>query len=363
MLKVFFLGLMPLSAMGQAQPDDGNPLRHPLENLSSVSNVMDAVQAIADRPLYEVVLVIDQTPRPEDNGGNIFLAGFLEVEEEGYPATGLIPSDYQQLGVWVQTWPYRREVRLVDGLHYYVQYGYSEAPAVEDRVSMSFSVDSQPSEPIQLNISLDSPYGAIQSQGSGPARDPALAGVSVERRLTVNFDPPLSDLGGSIFLTGFSSVEEATGMPDRESDPVDFNTVTDDLNTAPFEAEVSLVPGLHYFAMYGHGIHPEPEDRMSTGAIFSEGDEALELTIGALTTPLVDEDEDRRIQAYARWSASEVENPDGSQLGASDQMSTPPMQNTREMMEGYVKKWAGVALLGGLFIGGFVGWFLRGRVR
>jgi|GEM_PF-3967545 len=358
MLKVFILGLMPLLANAQTPEGDDTPRAHPTESVASFSSVVEATQSIADRPLYEAVLIVEQTPRPEDNGGNVFLAGFLEMDSNGLPAAGLIPSDYQQLGVWVQTWPYRREVQLVDGLYYYVQYGYSEAPSVEDRVSNYFSVDSQPTEPIQVNISLDSPYGSVQAQDDGPGRDPSLLDVAVDGLLTVNFDPAPSELGGSIFLTGFDNVDATSGMPDRGSDPVDFYTVVTELDSTPFESEVSLVPGLHYFAMYGQGIHPEPENRMSTGSLFSEGDSSLVLTIGQLTTPA--EGGGNGAPPVAQSSASNTP-PETTTNTPSSPQSVPTMME--EMVRDHVKKWAGIALIGGLLIGSFVGWFFRGRRR
>jgi hypothetical protein len=175
--------------------------------------------------------------------------------------------------------------------------------------------------------------------------------------VTINLEPGPSDLGGSIFLTGFESVDETSGMPSRGSDPVDFNIVTEDLRTSQFDDEVSLVPGLHYFAMYGNGVHPEPEDRMSTGVLFSEEDASLTLNIGDLATPSEDDVEEGQPPPVTTVNqASAVPQP--QQPSAP---STPMMFET--MVRSHVKKWAGISLLSGLFLGGFIGWFLRGRIR
>ncbi len=358
MLKVFFLGLLPFVAFGQAPPSDIGDARHPNESLDSFSNILQAAAVVADRPLYEAVLIIDQTPRPEDNGGNVFLAGFLEIDENGYPGTGLVPSDFQQLGVWIQSWPYRREVQLVAGLHYYIQYGYNEMPDIRDRVSTAFSVNSPPTEPIQVDVSIDTPFDSPNGQGPmRVGRDPSLAASSVDGVLTVTFEPPPEELGGSIFLTGFSEVDGVSGMPERGSTPIDFSTATINLDSANFEAEITLIPGLHYFAMYGHGDHPGPEERMSLGALFAEGDTTLTLNIGDLTTPPEGDDGDSRgAPLDTRVESGNTEN------GASmlPQAAAPMIM---EMARSHVKKWASIALLGGIFIGGFIGWFLRGRVR
>lgn len=357
MKKGLFLGLLSFAVFAETPPGGGSVMAAggDIYHFNS-SDMAEAVAAVDDRPLYDVVLMIDQTPRPDDNGGNVFIAGFLGVDSSGFPEAGILPSDYQQLGVWVQAWPYRREVQLVKGLHYFAQYGYSAFPSPRDRVSLSFVVDEEPSGPIEVHIQFNSPFQAPEAVMSTvqPRRSADAESRAIFSNLVVSFDPLPTDLSGSIFLTGFQDVDDSNGMPVRDSAPTDFNTIATDLVELPFDEEISLVPGLHYFAMYGHGAHPEPSDRMSLGQLFSEGDEALELTIGELTTPSDSE---------GGQAPVEVETLAPTQPSSSSQMGMPSMQDMRGMVEGHVKKWAGIALLGGLFIGGFIGWFLRGRVR
>ena len=109
-------------------------------------------EAAPEKIVDTVSLIVDFEKRPDDEGGNLFLVGFTEVDENSMPIQGSQPDDFQQIGVWVRTWPFEKEISVVRGLHYMGLYGYSEYPsdadlttkAVQQRNCRSTS-DSKPS--------------------------------------------------------------------------------------------------------------------------------------------------------------------------------------------------------------------------
>lgn len=89
-------------------------------------------------------------------------------------------------------------------------------------------------------------------------------GDPVELSVVVRMDPPPSELlGGTVFYGGFTSVESHTGRPSPGTQPADFGVLALRTKDFPLHEQVELVPGLHYFVVYGGGAFPEPGDRTS----------------------------------------------------------------------------------------------------
>lgn len=246
-----------------------------------------ASASASDEELLTAKVSIDFTERPEDNGGNLFLVGFEEVDELNMPMQDSRPADFKQLGVWIKTWPHTQQVELVKGLHYMVLYGYSEYPSPKDLTSKAMSTD-QISNGV-LSLSIEQSVRA-EGEGGGLERDqpPANAERVVEiipeelqatpTQVVVRIAPAPEELGGTVFLTGFSEVDGAMNLPARGAEPVHFQILQTDVQSDTVNASVKLQSGLGYLAIYGHGIHPETGDRMSLVTDFTEAG-TLELSI------------------------------------------------------------------------------------
>ena len=240
-----------------------------------------------EETLLTVQLSIDFVERPEDNGGNLFLVGFAEVDELNMPMKDARPQDFKQLGVWIKNWPHTQTVELVDSLHYMVLYGYSEYPSPKDLTSKAVHTDELQDGVLKLSIEK-----AVRSNSDGSAleRDqpPEHAERVVEKipddlqesptAVTIRITPAPEKLGGSLFLTGFAEVDEAMSLPARGAEPVHFQVLQTDVQSDTIEASVRLQSGLGYLAIYGHGIHPETGDRMSLVSDYTDG-ASLELSI------------------------------------------------------------------------------------
>ncbi|MEC7947857.1 MAG: hypothetical protein VX265_09840 [Myxococcota bacterium] len=96
----------------------------------------DRLAAVEVGDRVKVKLVVDMEPAPDASGGHVFYGGFLEVDERvGMPVRDSRPSDYGAVERWVQELPVEAELDLVDGLHYFVMYGFGDHPQPGDRMA------------------------------------------------------------------------------------------------------------------------------------------------------------------------------------------------------------------------------------
>ena len=122
---------------------------------STESNTPNGVELAAESPVDTVSLRIDFEERPEDEGGNLFLIGFKEVDDNNMPIAGSQPDDFQQIGVWVRTWPFEKEISVVRGLYYMALYGYSEYPSDADLTSKAVQHNEFDGGVLQLIVSQE----------------------------------------------------------------------------------------------------------------------------------------------------------------------------------------------------------------
>lgn len=115
------------------------------------------------------------------------------------------------------------------------------------------------------------------------------SGERTKVKLTVKVEPAPTQAGGNIFYAGFAELDPKSGGPPRGETPNDYGLLVHWASTFPATEEVELVPGLHYFAMYGMGDHPSPGDRMGSLVQLTEGATELTLTVSGVTIP-TDED-------------------------------------------------------------------------
>ncbi len=96
----------------------------------------DQLAALDDARRVNVTVTVDMDPPPDKPGGSVFYGGFVEIDERvGMPVRDSIPADYGAVGRWVQEFPVDKELELVEGLHYFVMYGFGEHPLPGDRMA------------------------------------------------------------------------------------------------------------------------------------------------------------------------------------------------------------------------------------
>ncbi|GEM_PF-3061066 len=82
-----------------------------------------------------VALTVEVDPAPEQTGGNVFYAGFAELDpNSGGPPRGQPPTDYGMVATWVAEFPVTAEIELSPGLHYFGMYGFGSHPQPGDRM-------------------------------------------------------------------------------------------------------------------------------------------------------------------------------------------------------------------------------------
>jgi hypothetical protein len=252
----------------------------------------EAIARVKDNAPVEINISIDIDPHPKDNGGNLFLVGFENVDEYGKPLSNTAPSDFRQLGIWVQEWPFTQEIELIQGLHYMALYGYSEYPSPNDMISETTQVSTDSNGPLKLVIQpTQTPKPNTDTDTDSNSSIKGTPPLQVETKtilpedlqeqpvtLTVIMEAPLTEWVGTVFLTGFSNFDTILRMPNRDSTPEHFLTLRTAVQEFPLVVEAQLKPDLAYFAMIGNGSHPQPGDRMSRAVVF-EGGDSLEITI------------------------------------------------------------------------------------
>ena len=229
-------------------------------------------------PVVDLKLHITIDPKPNDNGGNIFLAGFESVDQHGIPTEDTQPADFKQLGMWVKDWPHIQEVQLFEGLYYTVLYGYADFPQPKDMHSKTATVAD--AKKGILKFVIEEHKGRKQQdipKGTPPTEIETVKKLpdglqKTETTVEVTMSPDPDKWGGTIFLTGFEKFDETLGMPARGAEPDHFEALARGVQSFPITGKAKLKPNLGYFAMYGHGDHPEGGDRMSAVVRFEETD-------------------------------------------------------------------------------------------
>jgi hypothetical protein len=234
-------------------------------------------------PTIDVKVHIDVDPRPQDNGGNLFLLGFEEVDAHSMPLKESEPADSKQLGIWVQRWPFVQEVQLIEGLHYRAIYGYYEQPSPGDMMSQTVQAGAPGQDVLKLVVQPAPKRDEGIPKGTPPTDVEALAKIpeglqDAATTITVTMEPHPTNWGGVVFLTGFAQFDDVLGMPPRGAEPDHFMALSSSVETFPLSESTPLKRGFAYFAMYGQGSHPEAGDRMSRAVVF-EGGETLTLAI------------------------------------------------------------------------------------
>jgi len=265
-------------------------LASPIGFAQSTQDTPSTEDISANKVVDTVTVRIDFENPPEDEGGNLFLVGFDEVGEDNMPVSGSQPNDFQQIGVWVRSWPFEKEVSVTRGLHYMALYGYSEYPSASD-VSSNTSQQTESSGG-ELQFIIYQNVQATDDAAKGPEGTPPADEIIVEKipldvqenptTISVQFDPKPEEEGGKIFLTGFEQFDPILGLPQRGAEPIHFRILDPKFEGTSLSVDVQLQKGLGYIAMYGWGEHPETGDRMGK-IIHYEGGETLELTIGSHT--------------------------------------------------------------------------------
>ncbi|MEE2827606.1 MAG: hypothetical protein VX498_00340 [Myxococcota bacterium] len=92
-------------------------------------------------------------PAPDKPGGNLFLAGFKELDKATMaPEHGAAPDDFVTVAVSVPSLPWAGEVKLRPGLSYFALYGHGDFPDQGDRVSKGNQVMNTGSDALVFRI-------------------------------------------------------------------------------------------------------------------------------------------------------------------------------------------------------------------
>jgi hypothetical protein len=348
MKRCLALGLLTALFAPQSGATEDNAWLTPQNGLKMQKAMKDAQST----GLIDVALNIDINPRPDDAGGNLFLVGFENVDEHGMPLEETAPGDFKQLGIWIQSWPFKQDVELIEGLHYRALYGYSEYPSPQDSVSKTHAVSSIKNGQLELMIQSSTANGrGVKGTPPEQVETQTLVPKDLQEEpvtITIEMEDPPSEWGGTVFLTGFSEFDSILRMPLRDSKPDHFLILRSDVQEMPVVVESQIKVDFAYFAMYstGAGAHPEPGDKMSRAVVF-EGGDSLEITI-------VDQEvgkapPDAPAEAISMNQNLPVQHQKGMPLASEEPApkDSPPRQ-TQLLF--------GVALLGGLG-----GWWLNQR--
>ena len=117
----------------------------------------------------------------------------------------------------------------------------------------------------------EAPAAAQSSVRPAPAAHPP-TGERRSVRVRVTIEPPPAKLGGNLLYAGFASVDAMTGRPAQGARPTDHGIVARWIAELPVQADVSLVPGLHYVVMYSEEAYARPTDRVAPAQRLGAGD-------------------------------------------------------------------------------------------
>jgi tetratricopeptide (TPR) repeat protein len=247
-------------------------------------DVVDVNGVRWDKPVHELNLVIDVATSPEDYGGNLFLVGYRELDIGNQPVEHLDIAHYHQLAMWLQRFPYRTKVELVEGIHYRVVYSHNDFPLLGDAVSTFFKVGETPPSTVSLVVNR---YGHERNDGSTGAT-PVLnwkGGSATQAELTnvsIFIEPEPKKRSGKVFVAGFKVLDKTTRMPGLDVLPTDYHTIKGVNQGLPLRVQLPLVPSLHYIATYGFGMFPRNGDRISEVVSF-RGEGTISFTISEAT--------------------------------------------------------------------------------
>jgi hypothetical protein len=190
-----------------------------------------------------MALLIDIQPRPEGPlGANVFIVGFDQVEPgTGMPRSDAMPSDFQHLATWVESWPLQKEVDVVAGMTYMAVYGFGEYPGAGDRVSALQLLQAGAKDPVSFTIGSttiqyelgaarysidfdpnDRPLGSPPQ--SGPPAGVVVAEGGVAPRAAklelVHDGSVLKKPSGDLMVVAMPGLDPRTGGPLRDASPI-----------------------------------------------------------------------------------------------------------------------------------------------
>ena len=275
------------SGAGPGSPADG-PKGQTLTSVPDTTNLA---------PKVKVRVELKMTPPPKKSGGNLFLAGFVEIDEQrGTPKKGSFPDHYIPVAIWVDEFPWKGELELVPGLHYFARYGHSSFPEPRDRSSWPLQAPGKSGKSLVFDI------GSV-TQLSGQAQEELNAAnllpvgpdgqvlplrnlrnsdtVNVAVRLTLAKDLTVAPGPKRIGVVGFDAGPK-TGSAAKNQEPVFlWSSKPQDLRF-PGETSVPIPTGLSFMLIVA----------TSEGFNFSEDDltgdlsPAIKSSTKRLTYPL-----------------------------------------------------------------------------
>jgi hypothetical protein len=147
---------------------------------------------------FEVVFELDPPLEDGSTRGNLFLAGFSEIDEEmQMPARGAQPLDFRTVKLGIKRWPHTEELELSTDLYYIAMYGPGENPAPTDRMSPMFQLPASGGEAVVFTIG-DPP----NRENAGPAEGGEAPGGEMP-------DPGGPQTGGATSLDGIDQPSDA----------------------------------------------------------------------------------------------------------------------------------------------------------
>ena len=123
--------------------------------------------------------------------------------------------------------------------------------------------DSLQSADAVTNESQGARAGQPGAELAQASKDQPDLSVSVSHDVTIALDPAPTKEGGNLFMAGFIEIDEAIGAPHEGAFPDHYLPAAIWVSDFPWSGKLGLVPGLHYFARYGHSALPQPGDRVS----------------------------------------------------------------------------------------------------
>ena len=232
------------------------------------------------------VVRIDIYPRPAPtDGGRFWLVGFRDLNSQGHPLEGAVPTDFHELGEGPNEYPMLRELALYEDLYYIAMYGHGDKPEPDYLKSGFHQFELQGGGGLELIIQGED--ARRESEGSlgrapGLRTHSATGEPSIPIRVRIDIRPPPERRQGEhVWLVGFASLNHQ-GQAPQDSNPADFLDLGEVPTRLPLERELPLFAGLHYAAMVGAGENPSPQDRRSSFHLLDQGrGHSLELTVTA----------------------------------------------------------------------------------
>ena len=241
---------------GSGQPGSGSD--------EGPESLVDLTVAVS----HDVSIALD--PAPKKEGGNLFLAGFIKIDEAvGAPHEGAFPDHYLPAAIWVSDFPWRGELELVPGLHYFARYGHGALPQPGDRVSeplkvpasadeaLEFVVQGRPKTLNELGRRIDAGVPEEMPDGTlSPLRSPPGQEI-LDVPFVINLADDLEQEPGPyrIAVAGFS-VAEAGLVPTEVQKPVYLWTAQPSEAAFPKSVVLPIPKGLSVlvFAAMGDGF-------------------------------------------------------------------------------------------------------------